>query len=138
VGAVMREADVDVCVFIDRGLPWPPRRVLVPFASGVQDAVAVRLAARIALRHSAALTVLAVVRPGQPLPPLGTLDPAPVVRMVESASPVAAVLAAAATHDLTVLGVGEGWQLAPQAFGLRSERIAVECPSSLLVVSRRE
>jgi Kef-type K+ transport system membrane component KefB/nucleotide-binding universal stress UspA family protein len=137
VQAVMREADVDVCVFIDRGLAWPPRRVLVPYAGSPQDAVALRLAARIAQRHSATLTVLAVVRPGAPLPALGALEPPPVIRMVESSSPVAAVLAAAATHDLTILGIGEGWQLAPHVFGLRSERIAVECPSSLLIVSRR-
>ena len=40
----------------------------------------------------------------------------------------------AAAHDLTVLGVGEGWQLEPHVFGLRSERLAAQCPSSLLVV----
>ena len=45
-----------------------------------------------------------------------------------------AVLAEAARHDLTVLGVGDEWELAPQLFGLRSERVAVENPSSLLIV----
>jgi len=49
------------------------------------------------------------------------------------------VIREAAAHDLTVLGVGEGWQLEPHAFGLRSERLAADCPSSLLVVrARRE
>ena len=56
------------------------------------------------------------------------------VRLVESASPVDAVIREAAAHDLTVLGVGEGWQLEPHVFGLRHERLAAECPSSLLVV----
>ena len=61
-------------------------------------------------------------------------DTSPEVRLVESASPVDAVIREAAAHDLTVLGVGEGWQLEPHVFGLRHERLAAECPSSLLVV----
>jgi nucleotide-binding universal stress UspA family protein len=134
VKAVMREADADVAVFIDRGLAWPPRRVLVPFAGTGQDRAALRLATRIATRLGATLTMLGVVRPGGELPRVELPEPAPPVRVVESTSPIDAVLAEAAAHDLTVLGVGEGWQLEPNLFGLRSERLAAECPSSLLVV----
>jgi hypothetical protein len=44
------------------------------------------------------------------------------------------VIATAARHDLTVLGIGEEWQLARSVLGLRSERVAVETPSSLLII----
>ena len=33
-----------------------------------------------------------------------------------------------------MLGVGDEWQLARSLFGLRSERVAVEIPTSLLIV----
>jgi nucleotide-binding universal stress UspA family protein len=134
VQAVMREADADVAVLIDRGLAWPPRRVLVPFAGTAQDRAALRLGVRVAHRHGAALTVLGVVRPGETAPDVELPDGVGPMRVVESHSPVDAVLREATTYDLTVLGVGEGWQLEPHAFGLRSERLAADCPSSLLVV----
>jgi hypothetical protein len=47
------------------------------------------------------------------------------------------VLQEAADYDLTILGVGEEWGLDPHVFGLRSERIATHCPSSLLIVRTR-
>jgi Kef-type K+ transport system membrane component KefB/nucleotide-binding universal stress UspA family protein len=136
VHEVMRDCEGDVIVLIDRGLRWPAARILVPFAGTAHDLAALRLAGRLAERLGAELTVLDVTRPGAPGPP----PPAGVrsdVRVVESSSPIDAVIAEAARHDLTVLGVGEGWQLEPQAFGLRSERLASECPSSLLVVRGR-
>jgi K+:H+ antiporter len=137
VSDVMRETDADVAVFIDRGLAWPPRRVLVPFAGTIQDRAALRLAGRIATGLGATLAVLGVVRPGGALPEVAMPDGTPRMRVVESTSPIDAVIAEAAAHDLTVLGVGEGWRLEPNVFGMRSERLAAECPSSLLVVRGR-
>ncbi len=134
VQAVMRETDADVVVLIDRGLTWPPRRILVPFTGTPQDRAALRLAARIARRHDAGLTVLGIVRPGGVLAAPDLPVGVPALRMIESASPIDAVIADAAAHDLTVLGVGEGWQLEPSVFGFRSQRLAAQCPSSLLVV----
>jgi Kef-type K+ transport system membrane component KefB/nucleotide-binding universal stress UspA family protein len=136
VHEVMRDSLGDVVVLIDRGLPWPPARILVPFAGTAHDRAALRLAARLGERLGAELTVLNVTRPGVHEPPVpeGVRTD---VRVVESSSPLDAVIAEAGRHDLTVLGVGEGWQLEPQAFGLRSERLASECPSSLLVVRGR-
>jgi len=133
VQAVMRESAAEVVVLIDRGLAWPPGRILVPYAGTVQDRSALGLATRLADRHGAILTVLAVMRPGAVAPRVEA-ETSPEVRLVESASPVDAVIREAAAHDLTVLGVGEGWQLEPHVFGLRHERLAAECPSSLLVV----
>src|SRR5262249_49173583 len=122
-----------VVVLIDRGLAWPARTVLVAFAGTAHDEAALRLAARFATRLGATLTVLCVTSPGATAPS----PPADVrcdLRMLESDPPIDAGIVEAGRHDLTVLGVGEGWQLEPHAFGLRSERLAVECPSSLLVV----
>jgi nucleotide-binding universal stress UspA family protein len=133
---VMRETNADVVVLIDRGLSWPPRRVLVPFAGTAQDRAAARLAARVARRLDAALTVLGVVRPGAPALRFDLPD-IPAMRVIESTSPVDAVIEEAAAHDLTVLGVGHDWEMQPHAFGLRSERLAAECPSSLLIVRGR-
>ena len=138
VQAVMQGTSADVAVLIDRGLSWPPRRVLVPFMGSAQDRVALRIATRVARRHGAALTVLGIVRPGADMPSAELPSGAPPVRIVESPSPIDAVIHEARAHDLTVLGVGEGWQLEPHVFGLRSERLAAECPSSLLVVRGRE
>ena len=137
VQAVMREADADVAVLIDRGLAWPPRRVLVPFAGTAQDRAALRLAARVARRDGAAVTVLGVVRPGDAAPAVELPEGVPPMRVIAAASPIDTVIREAAAHDLTVLGVGEGWQLEPHVFGLRSERLAADCPSSLLVVRGR-
>ena len=134
VKAVMRDADADVAVLIDRGLSWPPRRLLVPCAGTPQDGAALRLGARIAARHGSAVTVLGVVRPGGRPPRVDLPAGVPAMRVIESASPIDAVIEEAASHDLTVLGVGDGWQLEPNVFGLRSERLVARCPSSLLVV----
>src|SRR5262249_60178039 len=83
------------------------------------------------------LTVLGVVRPGGARAGADLAADASPLRGVGSRSPVDAVIAEAAGHDLTVLGVGEGWQLEPSVFGFRSERLAAECPSSLLIVRGR-
>ena len=130
VQAVMRESAAEVVVLIDRGLAWPPGRILVPYAGTVQDRSAPSASGGIG---NIVLTVLAVMRPGAVAPRVEA-ETSPEVRLVESASPVDAVIREAAAHDLTVLGVGEGWQLEPHVFGLRHERLAAECPSSLLVV----
>jgi nucleotide-binding universal stress UspA family protein len=134
VKAVLRDADADVAVFIDRGIAWPPRRVLVPLAATPHDGAALRLAARIAARHGARLTVVGVVRPGAAVPRVQLPASVPAMRVIESTSPVDALVGEAAAHDLTVLGVGEGWQREPSVFGVRSEGLVARCPSSLLVV----
>ena len=134
VKMVLRDAAAAVAVFIARGVTWPPRSVLVPVAGTPHAGAALRLASRIATRHRATLTVLSVVRPGADGAPVALPVPTPAVRVVESASFTDAVFEAAATHDLTVLGIGEGWQREANVFGMRSEPVVAGCPSSLLVV----
>jgi Kef-type K+ transport system membrane component KefB len=145
---VMRRSSADLAVLIDREMPNPPRRILLPYTGTAHDRLALRLAARLARRAGADLTLLHVVHPGRAAPRLerearqllDTVAPEPMtghtirLLVIETDHPVDTVLAEAAQHDLTVLGVGDEWQLAPHLFGLRSERIAVENPSSLLIV----
>jgi K+:H+ antiporter len=147
---VMKRSEADVAVFIDKNSPFPPRRILLPYTGTVHDRAALALAARLTHRCGARLTILHVVHPGRPQPRLEQEAqnvlvqefPEPAgghtqLRVVESLHPVEAVLQEAANYDLTVLGVGEEWQLGPHVFGLRPERIVAQCPSSLLVVRTR-
>jgi len=150
VQQVMKGSAADVAIFIDRSGPFPPQRILLPYTGTVHDRAALALAARLTHRFGAQLTILHMVRPGRPQPRLeqeaqSVLDqefPEPAggytrLKVVESARPVLTVLQEATDYDLTVLGVGEEWQLEPHVFGLRPERIVAQCPSSLLVVRTR-
>ncbi len=150
VQQVMNGSIADVAVFIDRACGFPPRRILLPYTGTVHDRTALTLAARLARRFEAQVTLLHIVRPGRPHPRIeqevqGMITqafPEPAggsTRLVvmEATNPVERVLQEAADYDLTILGVGEEWGLDPHVFGLRSERIATHCPSSLLIVRTR-
>jgi hypothetical protein len=108
--------------------------VLVALTGTPHDEAALRLAARIGARHGAAFTVVGVVRPGGSVSRVQMPASVHGVRVIESASPIDALVQEAASHDLTVLGVAEGWQREPSVFGVRSEGVVARCPSSLLVV----
>ena len=66
VHRVMTGAEADVAVFVDRGFPEVPRRVLVPFMGGRHDRLALRLASRLARNLGADVTVLHVPPHGRP------------------------------------------------------------------------
>ena len=53
-------------------------------------------------------------------------------------SPADAVIAEARAFDLVVIGVAEEWGLESHLFGWRAQRIARDCPSSLLIVRAGE
>jgi nucleotide-binding universal stress UspA family protein len=57
-------------------------------------------------------------------------------KVVEDESPVDAVLREAEQVDLVIIGVAEEWGLESQVFGFRPQRIALECPKSLLIVRK--
>jgi nucleotide-binding universal stress UspA family protein len=64
-------------------------------------------------------------------------QPSPVTfRVIEDDSPVDAVLREAENADLVVIGVAEEWGLESHLFGFRPQRIALECPKSLLIVRK--
>jgi nucleotide-binding universal stress UspA family protein len=147
VQQVMKESAADVAVFIEKGGIFPPGRLLLPYTGTRHDRAALTLAARLVRRYGTQATILHVVRPGRAQPQieqeaqeaLAQEFPEPgggVTRLVvvESATPVETVLQEASRYDLTLLGVGEEWNLAPHVFGLRQERIVSQCPSSLLIV----
>jgi nucleotide-binding universal stress UspA family protein len=150
VHRVMTGVEADVGVFVDHGFTGV-RRLLVPYLRGRHDRLALRLAARLARNARAAVTVLHVVAPDRGGADAGTTgaavsrvfddpsQPVPVeVRTVDDSAPVDAVLRAAPEFDLVIVGVSEEWGLESHLFGIRPERIAQACPTSLLIVRAHE
>jgi nucleotide-binding universal stress UspA family protein len=145
---VMRRSTADVAVFIDKGMPARPRRLLLPYAGTSHDRCALRLAAYLARQTKADLTVLYVARPGRAEPSFevegrrlverAAPDPftggSTRVVVVQSDDPVDAVIQAAAGCDLTIIGIGEEWDLTPHTLGVRQERIVAETRTSLLIL----
>lgn len=149
VHRVLEQAETDVAIFIDRGLHRRPQTILVPYLGSPHDRLALELAARIGRHTGAAVTVLHVIPPErderQKLNAKGETDrvfadptqPAPVnFKVVEHADPVSAVLEQAKHFDLVAIGIAEEWGLTSQLFGWRAERIARDCPSSLLILHK--
>jgi len=144
VHEVMREADSDVAVLVDRGLETV-RRVLVPFNGSRHDRAALGLARRLRTCAGVEVTVLHVTSPSLPhgrptsLTLVQELFPESSggvhFKVVAHASPEDAVLAEAADgYDLVVVGVGAEWGLEGHLFGLHRERIVSDSKLSLLVV----
>ena len=150
VHRVLEVCGTDVAIFVDRGL-HSVRKILVPYMGSMHDRLAMELAGRMARSTEAEVTVLHVVPPqrgadGQVLGAKAAVErvfqdptqPTPVTfRVVEDLSPVDVVLEQARQFDLVVIGVAEEWGLESHLFGWRPERIARDCPSSLLIVRKR-
>jgi Kef-type K+ transport system membrane component KefB len=149
VHRVLSQCETNVAVFVDRGFRQA-KRVLVPYLGSRHDRLAMELASRIGRNTAAAVTVLHVV-PAMRSANVRTLDarnmvdrvfqdptqPAPVeFKVLEDNSPVAAVLRESSGYDLVVIGVAEEWGLESHLFGWRPERIARDCPTSMLIVRR--
>ena len=147
VHRVMTATPTDVAVFVDRGM-LAPHRVLVPFMGGPHDRLAMDLAGRFARGAKAEITVLHVTTPRRSGPELNAKaavdrafndpsQPLPVqMRVVESHDPAGTVIEESRDYDLVVIGVAEEWGLESHLFGWRSERIAANTPTSLLIVRR--
>jgi nucleotide-binding universal stress UspA family protein len=141
VRTVMEEAQADVAVYVPRHFrAW--RRVLVPWLGEVHDQAALELARRLAAHGPTEIEVLQVVDPAAPpaaQPPAPSSEGAGLlVRRVESEDPIDAVVEETQRgYDLVVLGATESLGLEPSLFGARHERIARECPASLLIVRHR-
>jgi nucleotide-binding universal stress UspA family protein len=147
VRKVMDEAKAPVVVFIDRGL-GEIRKILVPIVKNSNDRTALDLAKRIAGTFHAQVTLLHLRAPS--IPAEGSSDEKGpgtqffsdpetqgrvLLKTSESSSPVDVVLEEAKSgYDLVVIGISEEFELEPQIFGIRSERIAEECPVSMLIV----
>ena len=146
---LLSHCPTDLAIFVDRGFRQA-RKILVPYLGTAHDRLAVSLAARMARNTEAQVTVLFVVSPmrGDASKTLEAREhvertfahpgqAAPVVfRVVEDPSPVGVVLHQAPQFDLVIIGVAEEWGLESHLFGWRAERIARDCPTSMLVVRR--
>lgn len=147
VHRVMEEFPETVAVFIDRGLK-EIRRILVPYLSSSHDRAALSLAQRLAKHSQAEVTILHLVHPHRDPKLKGGaeeavaqdfLDPETKTRVaiktIETRSPINAVLEESRQgYDLVLLGTSEELELEHRLFGLRPERIAMECPASMLIV----
>ncbi len=154
VHRVLEEAPMDVAVLLDRGLPERPASILVPYMDSEHDRLALEIAATIARHSRAAVTVLHVVPPSTnadapqqaaPASAQAIIDkvfadrtkPAPVTfKANASTDPIETVLQHCPPFDLVVIGTMEQWGLRSQLFGWRAERIARDCPTSMLIVRR--
>ncbi len=151
VHRVLTSCETDAAIFVDRGFRQA-RKILVPYLGSVHDRLAMELASRMARNAEAQVTVLHVVPPlrgdaSRQLDARGAVDrvfhdptqPAPVTfRVIQDPSPVGVVLHQAPQFDLVVIGVAEEWGLESHLFGWRAERIARDCPTSMLIVRKYE
>ena len=147
VHRVLNNTQTDVAIFVDRGLR-EVHTILVPYMGSFHDRFALDLAARIGRHAKATITLLHIVPPSDPkrqhevqkIMDRVINDPTQPVALtfevVESDIPVDVVLKRAKSFDLVVIGVAEQWGLESHLFGWKSERIARDCPTSLLIVRK--
>ena len=120
--------------------------VLVPYHGSMHDQGALRLARRLAAYAGADVTILRIVSPGTVRPDDGPVAEAVRagagklgLRVIERRDAGRAVVEESARgYDLLLIGVGPEWGLEHRSFGLHSEQIITECPTSLLVVRQYE
>ncbi len=155
VSEVLREAKADVCVYLERKFQ-PYKNILVPFKEGANDLGALTLAQQMAIKLNATVTLLHIIKPKSNIDdiisnkiPTGPNDPDYDLSLtgieefpeehlklqtVESDSPLdTAIKIANNNFDLVIVGFSETWGLEPALFSKRHERLARECPASLLI-----
>lgn len=157
VNRVMREAKSDVCVYLERKFN-SYKNILVPFKDGMHDKGALMLANQIANNIDATVTLLHIVKPKKDKNGngagigdgslnsnegmiFGELEEFPEdhlkLQTVETDSPLdTAIKIAKANYDLVVVGLSDTWGLEPTLFSKRHERLARECPASLLILRK--
>jgi Kef-type K+ transport system membrane component KefB/nucleotide-binding universal stress UspA family protein len=147
VHEVMEGSRSTVAVFIDRGLK-KIGRILVPYISSSHDRAALALAQRMARSLHSQVVILHVMQPQHAVedPHASSksfdedfIDPETdsqvKLEVIESLSPIEAVLEESKNgYDLVIIGVSEDFDLEHRLFGLRPERIAADCPVSMLIV----
>jgi len=129
VADVLRRARADVAIHIQRAFsPW--ERVLVPVGAGAHDRAALALAARIGRITGAEITALVVDGDAPDLP-----DGVALRRVESGGDPVGALVGVARDgFDLVVVGLSETWASDATLLSSGHERLARDCPASLLLV----
>jgi nucleotide-binding universal stress UspA family protein len=158
VSEVMSHAKADVCVYLERQFN-PYKNILVPFRDGVHDRGALTLAHQIAINLNAQVTLLHIVKPGdnkeeknykqnevdesikEDLVKTENINDFSedhvTLKVVESEFPLDTALKIAnQNYDLVVVGLSETWGLEPTLFSKKHERLARECPASLLILRK--
>jgi Kef-type K+ transport system membrane component KefB len=130
VRTVMTRARADVGIYVPRHFR-PFGRVLVTCTGGPHDAAALRVAQRLLEIGTAEVTLLRTPRPasGEPDAEIGGRR----LFLLESTDPLGeAMQEAKRDYDLVIAGIAndEG----PRLLDRRHERLALECPASLLIV----
>jgi Kef-type K+ transport system membrane component KefB/nucleotide-binding universal stress UspA family protein len=148
VGQILAQARVDVAIFVDRGREQL-ESILVPYAANIHDDLALELGLRLLLNGDRrSLTVLRVVEAEEVSSELSyefrslmeqlprTLRDRIDIDTVEAADPIQAVVEASERVDLTIAGTSRAWGIERQTLGRYTDKLAIECRSSLLITRR--
>jgi Kef-type K+ transport system membrane component KefB len=145
VGQILGMARTDVAVFINRQ-PAKLERLLVPYVPDVHNDLSLEIAIRLLINSpDAHLTILRVMQDPATFSyefrtlldrlPTAVRDriEIPTLTIVD---PMATVIDASATADLTIAGTSREWGLERQTLGYYTDELAVKCRSSLLITRR--
>jgi Kef-type K+ transport system membrane component KefB len=148
VGQILSSAPTDVAVFVDRNLSNLDQ-VLVPYVASLHNDLALELALRLVLnsptRH---LKVLRLVPDSQSDCEFSREFSALMAQMLPSVKaridtpiqvthdPIAAVVEASRSVDLTIAGASREWGLERQTLGRYADALATQCYSSLLITRK--
>jgi Kef-type K+ transport system membrane component KefB/nucleotide-binding universal stress UspA family protein len=148
VGQILTQAKVDVAVFVDKRLNRV-EKILVPYANNTHDDLGLELAIRLLVDdETRRLQILQAILPGENAVEAGSEAdsfwkelPATVrdrveFAIIEASDPLQAVIEASNKVDLTIAGTSRAWGIERQTLGRYTDRLAVECHSSLLITRR--
>ncbi|MCF4970232.1 cation:proton antiporter [Nostoc sp. CMAA1605] len=148
VGQILSTVPVDVAVFVDRG-GERLESLLVPYSANIHDDLALTLALRLLInRDTCTLQVLQVHKENQAHEELSyelyamiERLPASVrdrinIKIIHAPDPIAAVVAASESVDLTIAGTSRAWGIERQTLGRYTDELAIQCRSSLLITRR--
>lgn len=147
VGYVLRHADSDVAVLIDpHGKGTSPRKgseIIVPYGGGFHEDIGLELALRLARTHGATVHLLGSAgdaTSNQLAAKAADAYERSGVWTTATSTPgdlAEATIAAAASADLVVLGVGDDWAADAESLGDVREGVAERSTTPLLVVRRK-
>jgi len=148
VGQILSIAPIDVAVFVYRG-GERLESLLVPYSANIHDDLALTLALRLLInRDTCTLQVLQVLKEHQVHEELSyelyaMIEKLPSsvrdridIKIIHAPEPIAAVVAASESVDLTIAGTSRAWGIERQTLGRYTDELAIQCRSSLLITRR--
>ncbi|HBE19738.1 MAG TPA: sodium:proton antiporter [Cyanobacteria bacterium UBA11149] len=148
VGQILSTAQTDVAVFVDRGKERISK-ILVPYSGNSHDDLGLELALRLMVDDNTGSLIVFRVVQGEEIGKefsyefrtlMGQL-PQKIrdritIEVVEALDPIQAVVAKSEHVDLTIAGTSRAWGIERQTLGRYTDRLAIECSSSLLITRR--